>query len=134
MHPGRLGEEPPREPPLRASGWLPSTVLDPLETARLYYKAYPDRDCDALMDILSEASWSEGGNRTFERARERCRQMHGRVTIDSAFEPMRIMSENAERAIVEVRITHTTGGSPTMYNLSLVRQDGAWKVDDLPVF
>ena len=108
--------------------------MDPLETARLYYKAYPDRDCAAMMDLLSEDSWSEGGTRTFDRALERCRQVQGHMALDSSFEPLRIMSETAERAVVEVLVTHATGGDPTTHNLQLTRRDGTWKIDDLPVF
>lgn len=107
----------------------PSARADsPLDVTRRYLAAYPNRDCDALIDLLTEESWSEGGLYTRQEALQRCRDSQGQLAMDSAFEAIRVTAQDQERATVAVQVTHYDG-STARDEIRLLRLNGRWKVD-----
>jgi hypothetical protein len=103
----------------------------PLAVVQRYLAAYPDRDCDALMDLVTREWWTSGGRISGDDALDRCRATEGEAELDSAFEAVRVMSEQADQAVVEIRVTHLDG-EVEIDEVHLRHQDGAWRVDPWP--
>lgn len=102
----------------------------PLTVVERYLAAYPDRDCEALMDLVTREWWTSEGRLTSDEALRRCRSTEGEARLDSAFAAVRVVSERADRAIVEIRVTQEDGRVASDEVL-LRRQAGSWRVDPL---
>jgi hypothetical protein len=102
----------------------------PLAVVERYLAAYPDRDCEALMDLVTREWWTSEGRLTSDEALRRCRSTEGEARLDSAFAAVRVLSQRADRAIVEIEVTRGDGRVASDEVL-LRRQAGTWRVDPL---
>ena len=102
----------------------------PLTVVERYLAAYPDRDCEALMDLVTREWWTSGGRLTSDEALRRCRSTEGQAQVDSAFSAVRVLSERGDRAVVEIEVTRDDG-RVVSDEVLLRRQAGTWRVDPL---
>lgn len=151
MSPTRSGSGRPR--PVRRAGrlvpWLAGGVVavvvlvaavalyarvtaddPPLDVVEEYLAAYPDRDCEALMGLVTREWWTSAGRLTSDEALRQCRSTEGEARLDSAFQARRVLSEHADRAVVEIEVTHGDG-QVVNDEVLLRRQGGTWRVDPL---
>ncbi|HEY8544421.1 MAG TPA: hypothetical protein VIL36_05210 [Acidimicrobiales bacterium] len=102
----------------------------PLAVVERYLASYPDRDCEALMDLVTWEWWTSDGRRTPDEALRRCQATEGQARLDAAFEAVRVVTEDGDRAVVEIAVTEPDG-RVVSDEVLLRRQAGRWRVDPL---
>jgi hypothetical protein len=115
------------------------------ETVSAFFAARQDGDCERMVGVLSDASWSEGG---LDHAQflDRCSHVIG--DYQPELDRVEVVAETSNRAVVEiallpddddplippdglvVHLPFEDGGGRRVYEQGiLVREDGAWKVE-----
>jgi len=102
----------------------------PLAVVERYLAAYPDRDCETLMDVVTREWWTSEGRLTSDEALRRCRSTEGQIELDSAFAAVGVLTQRSDRAVVGIEVTHGDGQVVTD-EVYLRRQGGTWRVDPL---
>lgn len=104
------------------------TALSPEQTVAAYFEALDGGDCATVIDLLSEGSWQAGGQyATADEAAQAC-------SSGEAFGPAPITIQNIELVsqadgTVTLSVTGLVDGQPQTIQLTLVQDDGKWKVD-----
>ncbi len=102
----------------------------PVGTVETMYTALREKDCDALLEVMTEATWSEDGASTREEAIDEC-EISAEQESDALPEDVELdyelASEDDETAVVDVvaRFEGQSFETPIV----LVQEDGRWKVD-----
>lgn len=114
-------------------------------TVDAFFEARHDGDCERLVGVLSEASWSEDGHLTRQQFVDQCTD----VVADHrpALDRVEIVSETSAHAVVEIAMLPDDDPDPltpqegldvyqpdfdghALYEQGrLVREDGTWKVE-----
>jgi hypothetical protein len=112
---------------------------DPAQAVREFFAAAEARDCERMLGLVSEASWSQNGTVDREGALETCAD----EVVSEEFMPAGLRIESVEvteqsddTAEVTVRSTSTALGEQTE-TIPVVKEDGRWVLDfafqlDLP--
>jgi hypothetical protein len=98
---------------------------------RSFFDAAKDKDCDRMLDLVTEASWSQGGSVDKAAALDQCAD-----SVDSSnFFPgqaditgIEVLEEADDTATVEVT-TEVGDAEPVTETLSVAKEDGTWVVD-----
>jgi hypothetical protein len=102
----------------------------PVGTVRALYDAFERKDCEAMVDLMSEELWSDGGTATRNDTLAECESdatedegfaMEG-VDLDFSLE-----SESGDAAVVSMKASFM--GDSFTSTVDLVREAGRWKVD-----
>jgi hypothetical protein len=96
-----------------------------------FFDAAKDKDCDRMLGLVTEASWSQAGTLDKQAALDQCAD-----SVDSSdFFPgqaditeTKILDESADKATVEVT-TEIGDADPITETLTVVKEDGNWVVD-----
>jgi hypothetical protein len=99
------------------------------DTVEAYFSALGDQDCPALIGYVAEATWSEGGNVEREDALATCEEDQADATryqLERS-ELREGGGEEDETALVDVTVS--AEGESTSVAVSLVREDGGWRID-----
>lgn len=106
------------------------------ETVRGYLDAYNAGDCERLLDHLSEAAWSEGGQLSREAFLEQCdaaaeaRQAFLETPVDIVM--MEVSGEGEQNEASAVVDLYWQGGPyspPPSDSVTVVREELEWKLD-----
>jgi ketosteroid isomerase-like protein len=101
----------------------------PDEVVREFFQAQRDGDCERLLEIVSEASWSDDGERSRAEFVEQCADaIAGYEPPDDEFSVVDV-ADDPDRTIVERVGTYYDDEADAG---SLVREDGEWKVETDP--
>jgi hypothetical protein len=118
--------------PARARDGGGGPGLSPGQVVGAFFLAQRDGDCGRLVDLVSEASWSDGGERSRHEFLDQCdAALEGyRPAVDQLV--IRSVGEDGDR----VPVAWSAGRSPAevvyrdpeAVNGSLVREEGRWRV------
>lgn len=109
-------------------------------TATAFFHAQQDGDCERLIGLVSEASWSDGGQLQRDDFLEQCAEAVDGYELAVDEIDIEIVddegdhvppSEHGDRAVARVRAQVDEQG-PGSHEGSLVREDGTWKVETDP--
>ena len=103
----------------------------PEDTARQFFAAFRDQDCEALFSLVSESTLADVGSTVGEEVAE-CEAAvasgdPGDLSQGATLESVTLKSEHDDLASVEV--TYTDLGETTTSEFDLVREDDQWMVD-----
>jgi hypothetical protein len=104
---------------------------NPEQAVRDFLAAAQDRNCEGMLSLVSEASWSQNGELTRDEALERCAtevQAADFVPAGARIAAVEVTSQRGDTAEVEVTSTSDEQGEVTE-TIPLVKQDGRWLVD-----
>jgi hypothetical protein len=104
---------------------------DPEQALRAFFDAAQSRDCEGMISLVSEASWSQNGTVTREEALSECAS----EVQDDEFFPAgttitstEVTSQEGDTAQIEVTTSSEVLGEQTE-TIPMVREDGKWLVD-----
>lgn len=109
-------------------------------TVTAFFHAQRDGDCERLIGLVSEASWSDGGQLQRDEFLEQCAEaVDGyelavdEIDVEIVDDEVHHVppSEHGDRAVVRVRAQVDEEG-PGSHEGSLVREDGTWKIETDP--
>jgi hypothetical protein len=100
----------------------------PVETVEEFWTAAGAGDCETAIELVTEESWSQGGEVTREESLADCRESFDSTDIPIV-EEVTLISEDGDTAIVEATMTVPDVDSQT-FRHELIREDGAWKIDE----
>jgi len=106
-------------------------AADPAQAVRDYFDAAFDRDCERLIGLVSEASWSEGGTVGREEALAQCAtEVRGEDFLPAGLrvDAVEVTSQSDDTAEVDVTSTSDAQGQQTE-SVALARENGRWVVD-----
>jgi hypothetical protein len=106
-------------------------AADPAQAVRDYFAAALDRDCERLMGLVSEASWSDGGTVDREGALAQCAsevQEEDFIPAGLRVDAVEVTDRGDDTAEVRLTSTSDAQGEQTE-TIALVREDGRWVVD-----
>jgi hypothetical protein len=99
----------------------------PEDTVRLFFDASMDRNCEELVDLVVERSWSQNGTVDKDTAVDQCNED---LAVDAEFEAelrdVEVTDEKDDTAVVQVQ--YTLEGEDVDTRLDLEKEDGDWKV------
>ncbi|HEY8543751.1 MAG TPA: hypothetical protein VIL36_01840 [Acidimicrobiales bacterium] len=99
----------------------------PEDTVRLFFDASMDRDCEELVDLVVERSWSQGGTVGRAEAVDQCtRDLASDVDFDAELLDVEVTAEEDDTAVVEVK--YTLEGEDIDTRLDLEKEDDTWKI------
>jgi hypothetical protein len=104
---------------------------DPAQAVREFFTAAQDRDCERMIALVSEASWSQDGTVTRDEALAECAgeiQDEEFFPADAAVTGAEVASQDGDTAQVEVTIESASEGGSTDL-IPVVKEDGRWVVD-----
>jgi hypothetical protein len=98
---------------------------------RSFFNAAKDKDCDRMLDLVTEASWSQGGSVDKATALDQCAEsvdspdfFPGQADITAT----KVLDESDDTATVEVT-TEVGEAEPVTETLAVAKEDGTWVVD-----
>jgi hypothetical protein len=106
-------------------------AADPAQAVREYFDAALDRDCERLIGLVSEASWSDGGTVGREEALGQCAtEVRGEDFLPAGLrvDAVEVTSQSDDTAEVAVTSTSEAQGEQTE-SIALARENGRWVVD-----
>lgn len=104
---------------------------DPAQAVRDFFAAAQDRDCERMISLVSEASWSQDGEITREEALDECAgeiQDEEFFPTDAAITGAEVARQEGDTAQVEVTVRSASEGGSTDL-IPVVKEDGRWVVD-----
>lgn len=100
----------------------------PESTVRDFFEASKEQDCDRLVELVVEESWSRNGTVTREKAIEECNaELGSEADIEAELHEVEVTSEKGDKAIVQVN--YSVADEKIDTQLDLVKEDGDWKID-----
>ena len=100
----------------------------PEQAVRDFFEASKDKDCDRLVELVVEKSWSQGGTVTREKAISQCTdEMESGPQLDTQLKDVETTSEKEDKAVVKVN--YTLDDETVDTEIDLVKEDGDWKID-----
>ena len=107
----------------------PGGELSAEQTVEAYFTALGERDCEALIDYVSEDSWSEGGSVTRDDALAGCEDEQANAPTYE-LDDLAVTEgggEGDDTAVVDATVT--ADDETTSVPIGLVREDGTWRLD-----
>jgi hypothetical protein len=104
---------------------------DPEQALRSFFDAAQSRDCDAMISLVSEASWSQNGTVTREQALDECSseiQDEEFFPAGTTITSTEVTSQEGDTAQIEVVTESEVLGEQTE-TIPMVKEDGKWLVD-----
>jgi hypothetical protein len=100
---------------------------NPVDAVRAFYDAVAANDCDAVVALVSDASWSEVGAGTPEEAKAQCESEPPEGLPEGMELDFQPVSQTGDTAIVDLETTYE--GESRTTPIGLVRENGQWKID-----
>jgi len=102
----------------------------PEQAVRDFFDASKAKDCDRLVELVVERSWSQNGTVTREKAVEQCTdEMESGPQLDTELKSVKTTSEKDDKAVVQV--SYTLDDEAVDTEIDLVKEDGDWKIDSV---
>lgn len=113
-------------------GWLllrdDDESASPEEAVRSFFDASKEQDCDRLVELVVESSWSQNGTVSRDTAIRQCKEdLRDQPEIDATLHEVEVTSEKKDSAVVAVN--YTVDDEEVDTELDLVKEDGDWKID-----
>jgi hypothetical protein len=100
----------------------------PVGVVQAFYDAAGRNDCEGMVAVLSEATWSEDGTLTREEAVTSCEDRPEDETLPEGTDlDVDLESQAGDTAIVNV--SATLMGNSRSFPMTLIREDDQWKID-----
>jgi hypothetical protein len=101
----------------------------PAHVVEQYFAAAEGRDCETLIDLVSDATWEDVGVTDEQEALANCRDAAetGQQLEGMSLDEIGDVTEDGDAATVEVNGTYE--GEPLTETFRLVRESGSWKLD-----
>ena len=100
----------------------------PEGTVRDFFEASKDQDCDRLVELVVEESWSRNGTVTRQKAIDECNaELGSGPDLEAELHDVEVTSEKGDKAVVQVNYSVVDETIDT--ELDLVKEDGDWKID-----
>ena len=100
----------------------------PESTVRAFFQASKEQDCDRLVELVVEESWSRNGTVTREKAIDECNaELGSDAEIEAELHEVKVTSEKGDKAVVQVN--YSVADEKVDTELDLVKEDGDWKID-----
>lgn len=116
---------------------------DPEAVVRAFIDADTNNDCDTLLGLSTSNVWSQlTGSSDHAEALDTCETNLGEledegITIEYTVHSVEIIDDGEDRVVVEAEATQENAGGATeetidfTQELTLINEDGDWKLDDL---
>jgi hypothetical protein len=100
----------------------------PVGVVQEFYDAAGRNDCEGMVAVLSEATWSEDGTLTREEAVTSCEDRPDDETLPEGTDlDVDLESQSGDTAVVNV--SAGLMGDSRSFPMTLIREDGQWKID-----
>lgn len=97
----------------------------PEETVRAFWEAMRDGDCENVIDLMTEESWSMGGSISREDAVTSCEQSPA-AAAGLEVQEVKLTAEEQNEAAADVTFSYS--GQTMTQSMGLRVEDGRWKV------
>jgi hypothetical protein len=107
------------------------SAAGPDGAVRSFFDAARERDCDRMLELVTEASWSQNGTIDKQVAIDQCAESVGSESFFPAqadITDTKVLDESGDGATVEVT-TEMGDAEPVTETLTLVEEDGNWVID-----
>jgi hypothetical protein len=102
----------------------------PQGTVEAFFAASKDGDCEKLIGLITESSWSDGGETSREDALKECNEeADGESAFPTDTEVSDIKTVNEEASSATVNATVSTGGETLELAFPLTKEDGGWRIE-----
>jgi hypothetical protein len=104
---------------------------DPAQAVRDFFAAAQERDCEGMLSLVTEASWSQNGTVDKQGALQQCAES---IQDDDFLPPgaqitdVKVLSQDGDKAQVQVS-SNTDESGPLTETIPVVKEDGHWLVD-----
>jgi hypothetical protein len=100
----------------------------PEQAVREFFAAAQAQDCDRLIELVTDASWSNSGEHDRDEALAACVEEGGFFPENASLTRVDVTEQSGDTAAVEAT-TKIGNGDPVTETLTVVKENGRWVLD-----